>query len=118
MKAVQVERLKVRRPALGDLLSRTPTLAATSATSTHWPLPLLWLHVLDLDDVDLMVCEIVTNAVRHTASGDSGGGGWVSVLVVAGRLRVEIQDDGHSRGRPLILYKVPVGASPGAASWW
>ncbi|MFB4303167.1 ATP-binding protein [Actinomadura sp. NTSP31] len=52
----------------------------------------------DLRDVDLMVCEIVTNAVRYSASGEPGGGVWVTVLVSSGRLRVAIQDDGGSDG--------------------
>ncbi|GAA2162997.1 ATP-binding protein [Actinomadura napierensis] len=56
----------------------------------------------DLRDVDLMVCEIVTNAVRHSVSGAPGGGVWVTVLVSSGRLRVEVQDDGGSDGRPAI----------------
>ncbi|TDC67810.1 ATP-binding protein [Actinomadura sp. GC306] len=56
----------------------------------------------DLDDVDLMVCEIATNAVRHSASGRPGGGVCVTVLVSATRLRVEIQDDGLSQGCPVI----------------
>ncbi|WP_243722966.1 ATP-binding protein [Actinomadura sp. 7K507] len=60
------------------------------------------VHGFDLDDVDLMVCEITTNAVRHGASGLPGGGVWVTVLVSGDRLRVEIQDDGGSDGRPLI----------------
>ncbi|MEU8344024.1 ATP-binding protein [Spirillospora sp. NPDC048832] len=48
----------------------------------------------DLDDVDLLVCEVATNAVRHSASGRVGGGVWVTLLASAVRLRVEIQDDG------------------------
>ncbi|MFG2088135.1 MULTISPECIES: ATP-binding protein [unclassified Spirillospora] len=56
----------------------------------------------DLDDVDLMICEVTTNAVRHSASGLRGGGVWVTVLLSSERLRVEIQDDGGSTGRPLI----------------
>ncbi|WP_165975412.1 ATP-binding protein [Actinomadura rubrisoli] len=57
---------------------------------------------VDLDDVDLMVCEITTNAVRHSKSGEPGGGVRVTVLVSADRLRVEIQDDGGTAGRPVI----------------
>jgi anti-sigma regulatory factor (Ser/Thr protein kinase) len=56
----------------------------------------------DLDDVDLLVCEVATNAVRHSASGRVGGGVWVTLLASAMRLRVEIQDDGGSEGRPMI----------------
>ncbi|TDC56254.1 ATP-binding protein [Actinomadura sp. KC345] len=56
----------------------------------------------DLDDVDLMVCEIVTNAVQHTASGRPGGGVRVTVLMSSDRLRVEIRDDGGSQGSPAI----------------
>ena len=56
----------------------------------------------DLDDVDLLVCEVTTNAVRHSASGRAGGGVLVTLLASAARLRVEIQDDGGSKGRPVI----------------
>ncbi|MEU8804865.1 ATP-binding protein [Spirillospora sp. NPDC048819] len=61
----------------------------------------------DLDDVDLMVCEVTTNAVRHSASGLVGGGVWVTVLLSPERLRVEIEDDGGSEGRPLIPAQGP-----------
>ncbi|WP_176611404.1 ATP-binding protein [Actinomadura sp. WMMB 499] len=56
----------------------------------------------DLDDIDLMVCEIATNAVRHTASGEPGGGIRVTVMVTASstRLRVEVQDDGGAAHVP------------------
>ncbi len=49
-----------------------------------------------LDDVLLLVSEIASNAVRHTASGD--GGGWFDVTVsLTGRTaRVEISDRGSS----------------------
>ncbi|MFI0486709.1 ATP-binding protein [Actinomadura sp. 9N215] len=56
----------------------------------------------DLDDVELMVCEIATNAVRHSASGKSEGGVWVRVLVAEERLRVEVRDDGEAEGCPVI----------------
>ena len=59
-------------------------------------------HSFDLGDVDLMVCEIATNAVRHTNSGLPGGGVRVSVLVSATRLRVEVQDEGGARARPIV----------------
>lgn len=59
-------------------------------------------HSFDLDDVDLMVSEIATNAVRHTHSGLPGGGVRVSVLVSATRLRVEVQDEGGARARPIV----------------
>jgi serine/threonine-protein kinase RsbW len=49
-----------------------------------------------LDDALLLVSEIASNAVRHTASGE--GGGWFDVLVsLAGQTaRVEIADRGSS----------------------
>jgi anti-sigma regulatory factor (Ser/Thr protein kinase) len=48
-----------------------------------------------LDDVLVMVSEIASNAVRHTASGD---GGWfdVTVSVTGNTVRVEIEDRGSS----------------------
>lgn len=57
----------------------------------------------DLGDIDLMVCEIATNAVRHTASGETGGGIRVTVMASSTRLRVEVRDDGgaaHAPGIP------------------
>lgn len=60
------------------------------------------VHGFDLGDVDLMVAEIVTNAVLHSDSGRPGGGVRVSVLVSAERIRVEVQDDGGARTRPMI----------------
>jgi anti-sigma regulatory factor (Ser/Thr protein kinase) len=49
-----------------------------------------------LDDVLLLVSEIASNAVRHTASGD--GGGWFDVMVsmTGHTARVEISDRGSS----------------------
>lgn len=59
-------------------------------------------HGFDAGDVDLMVCEITTNAVRHSASGSAGGGVWVTMLFASRRIRVEIQDDGGARAVPAI----------------
>ncbi|MFC4053483.1 ATP-binding protein [Actinomadura syzygii] len=69
----------------------------------------------DLGDVELMVSEVATNAVRHTASGRAGGVLWVSVLVSAERVRVEIRDDGGAEGRPVIPPQGRAGASAGGA---
>ncbi|MFC4906733.1 ATP-binding protein [Actinomadura gamaensis] len=58
---------------------------------------------VDADDLDLVVTEIVTNAVRHTASGRAGGGVDVTVRTSdgdKGRVRVEIADDGGAACAP------------------
>ncbi|MBE1531439.1 ATP-binding protein [Actinomadura algeriensis] len=55
----------------------------------------------DLGDVDLMVDEIAANALRHTASGRSGGGVGASVREAAGVVRVEITDDGGAASLPV-----------------
>jgi serine/threonine-protein kinase RsbW len=48
-----------------------------------------------LDDVLIMVSEIASNAVRHTAS---GAGGWfdLSVTAAGSTVRVEVSDSGGS----------------------
>ncbi|WP_051467008.1 ATP-binding protein [Actinomadura oligospora] len=77
------------------------------------------LGVADVDDLELVTTEIVTNAVRHTASGRPGGGVEVSVRLLAGRaeasasrVRVEILDDGGASGVP----RFPVDTDP-LESW-
>ena len=49
-----------------------------------------------LDDVLLLVSEIASNAVRHTASGDHGGWFDVAVALDGHTARVEIADRGSS----------------------
>ncbi|MFV2174391.1 ATP-binding protein [Actinomadura sp. LOL_016] len=56
----------------------------------------------DLGDIDLMVCEIATNAVRHTGSGETGRGIRVTVMASSSRLRVEVRDDGGAAHAPEI----------------
>ncbi|SEG93139.1 Anti-sigma regulatory factor (Ser/Thr protein kinase) [Thermomonospora echinospora] len=57
---------------------------------------------VDLDDVDLMASEIVTNAVLHTASGRPGGRVWAAVIATDEVIRVEITDQGGTAGEPRI----------------
>jgi anti-sigma regulatory factor (Ser/Thr protein kinase) len=63
--------------------SRARALVAR-ALGSDWP---------DLDDVLLMVSEIVSNAVRHTASG-TGGVFRVAVAAAGRTARVEVTDAG------------------------
>ncbi|WP_235017884.1 ATP-binding protein [Thermomonospora echinospora] len=56
----------------------------------------------DLDDVDLMAAEIVTNAVRHTASGRPGGQVWAAVIATDEQVRVEVIDQSEARSEPWI----------------
>lgn len=62
-------------------------------------------HRMDLGEVEVMAVEVLSNAVKHTASGD-GGGVSVRVLMLGCALRVEIQDAGGADGRP----EIPAGA--------
>ena len=48
-----------------------------------------------LDDVLVLVSEVASNAVRHTASGD-GGAFEVAVWMTGGSVRVEIGDQGSA----------------------
>ncbi|MBA9003273.1 ATP-binding protein [Thermomonospora cellulosilytica] len=57
---------------------------------------------VDSGDVELMATEVVTNAVRHTASGRPGGHVWMAVIATAGRLRIEVTDQGGATTRPAI----------------
>jgi anti-sigma regulatory factor (Ser/Thr protein kinase) len=57
---------------------------------------------VDLGDVDLMASEVVTNAVRHTASGRPGGHVWVAVVAADDAVRVEITDEGGVDTQPCI----------------
>jgi anti-sigma regulatory factor (Ser/Thr protein kinase) len=57
---------------------------------------------VDSGDVDLMAAEVVTNAVRHTASGRPGGHVRAAVIVTDGHVRVEITDQGGADTRPCI----------------
>ncbi|WP_075905533.1 ATP-binding protein [Actinomadura sp. CNU-125] len=57
---------------------------------------------LDLADVDLMVDEVATNALRYTASKRPGGGVQVAVLTAVHRVRVEITDDGGAASLPVV----------------
>ncbi|HET9897803.1 MAG TPA: ATP-binding protein [Streptosporangiaceae bacterium] len=49
-----------------------------------------------LDDVLLMVSEVASNAVRHTASADEGGSFDLTVTADADTLRIAIADRGSS----------------------
>ncbi|WP_194293253.1 ATP-binding protein [Actinomadura macrotermitis] len=56
----------------------------------------------DLDEVDLLVAEVVTNACRHSASGHAGGGVRLSAFWASDRLRIEVQDDGGASSAPAL----------------
>lgn len=58
---------------------------------------------VDLDDLELLASEVLTNAVRYTASGRCGGGVDVGLLVRPGSLRVEVTDDGGALSVPHLV---------------
>lgn len=90
------ERVDTTRLCSNDLLDVREIRGHVGRTLARWACP------LDFDDLDLMVSEVATNAVRHSASGAPGGGVWVTVLLAACKARVEIQDDGGAETRPAI----------------
>jgi serine/threonine-protein kinase RsbW len=49
-----------------------------------------------LDDVLLMVSELASNAVRHTASGDRDGWFDLTVVLIGGGLMISVADSGGS----------------------
>jgi serine/threonine-protein kinase RsbW len=44
------------------------------------------------DEMELVACELITNAIKHTASGDDGGTFTVRVRTGTGWARVEVSD--------------------------
>jgi anti-sigma regulatory factor (Ser/Thr protein kinase) len=51
-------------------------------------------------DMELIACELVTNAIRHTPSGGDGGRFTVRVLGGDGWARVEVSDAGTGQWHP------------------
>jgi serine/threonine-protein kinase RsbW len=55
-----------------------------------------------LDNATLLTSELVTNAIRHSRSGESGGSVGLVVLAVTGGIRVEVTDSGSAGGSPVV----------------
>ena len=55
-----------------------------------------------LDNATLLTSELVTNAIRHSRSGESGGSVGLVVLAVTGGIRVEVTDSGSAGGLPVV----------------
>lgn len=50
-----------------------------------------------VDDLELIVSELVTNAIRYTPSGRDGGTFTVKIRLGPGTARIEIEDDGNGQ---------------------
>jgi anti-sigma regulatory factor (Ser/Thr protein kinase) len=57
-------------------------------------------HHHALEDIRLMATEVITNAIRHTRSGEPNGTLTVTVLDLGYAARVEVIDQGGIKGRP------------------
>jgi anti-sigma regulatory factor (Ser/Thr protein kinase) len=55
-----------------------------------------------LDNVTLLTSELVTNAIRHSRSGESGGSVQLAVVAEAGAIRVEVTDSGSASSAPVV----------------
>jgi anti-sigma regulatory factor (Ser/Thr protein kinase) len=55
-----------------------------------------------LDSVTLLTSELVTNAIRHSRSGESGGSVRLVVLAVTDGIRIEVTDSGSADGSPVV----------------
>ena len=55
-----------------------------------------------LDNATLLTSELVTNAIRHSRSGESGGSVGLVVLAVTGGIRVEVTDSGSAASVPVV----------------
>jgi anti-sigma regulatory factor (Ser/Thr protein kinase) len=52
-------------------------------------------------DAELIAAELVTNAIRHTPSGEAGGEFTVSIWSKPGWARIEVADEGAGQWSPL-----------------
>jgi anti-sigma regulatory factor (Ser/Thr protein kinase) len=55
-----------------------------------------------LDNVTLLTSELVTNAIRHSRSGESGGSVRLVVVAVTDGIRIEVTDSGSACGSPVV----------------
>jgi anti-sigma regulatory factor (Ser/Thr protein kinase) len=60
-------------------------------------------HSPRVDDMELIAAELVTNAIRHTPSGQEGGTFTITVSQGPGRARLEVADLGTAPWRPARL---------------
>ncbi|RJL33312.1 ATP-binding protein [Bailinhaonella thermotolerans] len=89
------------------LATRPVTTVTFPGQEDHVPAVRAYVRVLyedhpRLDDLLLILTELITNAVRHTRSGERGGAVTVNVLGPPYEPRFEIQDQGgkaHSEPR-------------------
>ncbi|MEO3810124.1 ATP-binding protein [Sphaerisporangium sp. B11E5] len=61
-----------------------------------------------LDTVELLTCEVITNALRHTVSGLDGGEVRVRMLATEDTFRVEVLDQGAIGSIPEICAPDPM----------
>jgi hypothetical protein len=55
-----------------------------------------------LDNAVLLTSELVTNAIRHTRSGEAGGSVGLMVAAVPDGIRVEVTDSGSAASSPVV----------------
>lgn len=111
-KDIAVER---RRPCHGSVLgTRTvPARPEEVAPTRHWLAGLLATdHAAIADDVVLLTCEAVTNAIRHSDSArprTDGLPGTVTVVAseVHGAVRIEVADAGSASSAPRLAEEDP-----------
>ncbi|HEV2376882.1 MAG TPA: ATP-binding protein [Streptosporangiaceae bacterium] len=65
------------------------------------------------DDAQLLVSELVTNAIQHSSSGHPGGSVTIVVLDVGGGIRVEVIDEGPGHSVPVVRGEMFSSATSG-----
>ncbi|MEU9888245.1 ATP-binding protein [Sphaerisporangium sp. NPDC051011] len=105
----------------GDLLGKVELLGLGSSVKVARAYVRSVLYVagrLDLDDVEILVSEVFTNAVRHSKSGRQPGG-VVEVRVYddGEMVRVEVTDEGSPSSTPAIPEQAGPFSESGRGLW-
>jgi serine/threonine-protein kinase RsbW len=91
-----------QRVAKATATSLTYPGAPESVPTVRRLVRLILAHSPRVDDMELIVAELVTNAITHTPSGQEGGTFTITIRQRPGQARLEVADLGTARWRPAL----------------
>jgi anti-sigma regulatory factor (Ser/Thr protein kinase) len=80
-----------------SLLTMTLPSTPASVSVARWVLRGVAAGSPRLDDLQIILSELATNAIRHSCGGHAGGPFTVMIGCTPGRARIEVEDHGVSR---------------------